>query len=76
MCIEERNKTIFDMWLACYTQEEIAEAVKMARPTVEDRIEVLTKMEDLPKSSKLSTLYQDDRSTKRIAESGKFSKIV
>jgi transcriptional antiterminator len=24
---EEQNKLIFDMWMACYTQEEIAEKV-------------------------------------------------
>lgn len=31
---EARNRRIFDMWLACYTQEEIAEAVDLERSTV------------------------------------------
>lgn len=46
---EARDKTIFDLWLACHTQEEIAEAVGCPRTTVE---EVLTKTAVLPESSK------------------------
>ena len=57
---EELNKTIFDMWMACYTQEEIAEAVKMAQQTIADRLKVLPNLESFPKSVKLSALYQDD----------------
>jgi len=46
---EARNKRIFDLWLACYTQEEIAEKEDCPRTTVET---VLTEMEMLQKSSK------------------------
>ena len=36
-------------WLACRTQQEIAEAVGVPRTTIE---EILTKMADLPKPNK------------------------
>jgi len=57
---EEQNKTIFDMWMACYTQEEIADKVKgITQDIVSDRMKVLRNLEALPKSVKLSALYQD-----------------
>ncbi len=31
---EERNRYTFEMWLACYTQQKIADAVRMAREAV------------------------------------------
>lgn len=31
---EQKTKTAFSMWLACHTQEEIADAVKVTQPTV------------------------------------------
>ena len=31
---ESRDKRIIDMWLACYTQEEIAKEIGIAHPTV------------------------------------------
>ena len=46
--------------MACYTQEEISEAVKMAQQTIADRLKVLPNLESFPKSVKLSALYQDD----------------
>lgn len=46
---EARNKRIFNLWMACYTQEEIAERCECERTTVES---ILTKMAELPKSSK------------------------
>ena len=48
------------MWMASYTQDEIAEAVNMPRQTLTDRLKVLPNLENLPKSAKLSALYQDD----------------
>ena len=54
---EEKNQKIFDMWMASYTQDEIAEAVNTTRVTVLNRIEELSKMENLPKLTKLSALY-------------------
>ena len=49
----------FSPWLTT-DLDEIAEAVNMTRVTVLDRIEELSKMEKLPKSTKLSSLYQDE----------------
>jgi len=46
---EARNKRIFDLWLACYTQKEIAEREGITKETVS---EVCQKMADLPKSAK------------------------
>ena len=51
---------IFDMWMASYTQDEIAEAVNMPQPTIVSRLKELSDLEKLPKSIKLSALYQDD----------------
>ena len=48
------------MYLSCYTQDEIAEAVNMNQKTVDNRLEVLVNMEKLPKLLKLSALYEDD----------------
>lgn len=39
---EARNKRIFEMWLACYTQEEIAEAVGVTDQTVANVISLKT----------------------------------
>ncbi len=46
---EADNKKILELWLACYTQEEIAGMVDCPRTTVEA---VLTESAELPKSSK------------------------
>jgi len=40
---EEIRQQIFDMWLSCHTQEEIAQAVGVAQQTVSDRIADFTK---------------------------------
>ena len=48
------------MYLSCYTQDEIAEAVNMPQRTLSDRFEVLADLEKLPNSPKLSALYQDE----------------
>ena len=42
---EARDKRIFAMWLACHTQQEIADAVGCSQPEVK---EVLSKMATLP----------------------------
>jgi len=44
---EARNKRIFDLWLACHTQEEIAKTVGCDQDTVS---EVLRNSAELPKS--------------------------
>lgn len=58
--VEQRKARIFDMHMACYSQEEIAEAVNCDQDTVSETIKELRKMADLPKSVKLSTNFQDE----------------
>ena len=47
------------MWLACHTQQEIADAVGAPRQTITDQLDELPKLEELPKSAKLSALHED-----------------
>ncbi len=47
----ERDKRIFGLWLACWTQEEIAESVGTSKRDVS---EVCSKMADLPNLNKPS----------------------
>jgi len=46
---EARNRKIFNLWMACYTQDEIAERCDCHKDTVS---EICRKMADLPKSDK------------------------
>lgn len=56
---EKRDRTIREMWMACYTQDEIAEAVGVAKATVNDKLAVCSDLEALPKSNKLLALHED-----------------
>ena len=47
---EARNKRIFDMWLACYTQQEIADSVGITKQAVE---QVCQETAGLPKLDKV-----------------------
>ena len=53
----ERDKRIFDLWLACWTQEQIAEEVGAPRQIVQ---EILPKMAELPKSAKPAAEHLTD----------------
>ena len=57
---EEREQRIFDMWLSCHTQEEIAEAEDMAQQTVADRVSKFTDLGQVSKSGKTHAEYADD----------------
>ena len=46
---DARNKRIFDLWLSCHTQEEIAERENVDQHTVRD---ILGKMAELPETLK------------------------
>ena len=39
---EKRDRKIFDMWLACYTQQEIADACDCPQKTVDDQIKTFS----------------------------------
>ena len=54
---ESRDKRIVDMWLACHTEQEIADLNGIHKDTVS---EVCRKMADLPKSDKLSSEHLTD----------------
>lgn len=56
---DERRETILAMWLACYTQDEIAEAVGLTRRHVGEISSTLEISETLPKSPKLASTYSD-----------------
>ena len=53
---EARNRRIFEMWMACHTQDQIAEAVGCSRQNV-DR--VLPEMASLPKLAKSDAAAAD-----------------
>lgn len=57
--LERRRETIRDMWLACYTQQEIADAVGVDKATASRELEDCCNLEALPKSNKLSALHED-----------------
>ena len=46
-----RNRRIFDLWMACHTQEEIAERENVTKETVST---ICQEMAELPKSDKAS----------------------
>jgi hypothetical protein len=49
---DERDRLIFKRWLACWTQQEIADEVGLSRPQV---TEILSEMAELPKPTKPSS---------------------
>lgn len=57
---EQRKQRIFDMWLACHTEEDIAAANDITRQTVNNQIEVLQNLETLPNFAKVSASFQDE----------------
>lgn len=58
----ERSERIFALWLSCYTQEEIGEAVGVSKMEVSREIEALlcNDMANLPKSYKVRADFADD----------------
>lgn len=56
---EQRRETIRDMWLACHTQQEIADAVGVDEKTIRNELEETGELEALPKVRKLSALHED-----------------
>lgn len=56
---EERKQLMFDMWLACYTQQEIAEVCGVSQKEVSEDTEVLYDSEALPKGIKLASQHSD-----------------
>jgi predicted transcriptional regulator len=71
---EERKQKIFDMWLACATLEEIAEATGVVFKTVDNEVKEFVKLEELPKIQKLSASFQDSDFTPPIYNVWSFGK--
>jgi len=57
---EERNRIIREMWLACYTQDEIAEATDTPRRTVADQINSFGETGQLSKSARTLAQFGDE----------------
>jgi ParB-like nuclease domain len=54
---EARNRRIFDLWMACYTLEQIAERVAVHKDTVS---EVCRNLAELPESDKPAAAHHTD----------------
>jgi hypothetical protein len=55
------------MWLACHTQQEIADAVGVTDQTIANEVETLN-LEALPKLEKLAALHEDADWSRRPQE--------
>lgn len=72
--LEARKQRIFDMWLACKTQEEIAEVTKLDQATISREAEVICKTEALPKSIKVAAEFSDEGFTPPLFNVWTFAK--
>ena len=54
----ERQEKAFKLWLACHTQEEIAEAVNVTQQTVSNWIDDFTNIGNLYGICKVAALFQ------------------
>lgn len=72
---EQRRETISAMWLACYTQEEIADAVGVDRTTTSRDLEEVCNLAMLPKSTQLSATYSEPDWTPPIYNLWTFAKL-
>ena len=57
---DARNRRIFEMWLACYTQQEIADAVGIPRKTVDDTFGEFGDVSKLAKSDQSAAEHATD----------------
>jgi hypothetical protein len=55
---DRQNARILELWLACWTEEEIAKVLQLPRTTIETRLVELTEEYKRTHSSKLT--FQDD----------------
>ncbi len=57
---EERDRRIREMWLACHTQQEIAQEVGLVQSKVAAKIEDLSHIANLQKGIKVRALYEEE----------------
>jgi hypothetical protein len=55
-----RNKRIFDLWMACYTQQEIAEHEGLSREAISDITSSFGSFGNLAETTKATALHQVD----------------
>lgn len=71
---EERKQHIFDMWMACYSLEEIAEQSNVTAKTIDNQIEEFVNLEALPKLHKVLADFSDSDFTAPLYNVWRFSK--
>jgi len=69
---DDENRQIWDMWLACYTETEIGEAVGLVQTTVRDRLKVLAKK--FSGTFSLKHLFQEEGWTRPLYNVWSFAK--
>ena len=57
---EARNKRIFDLWMACYTQEEIAEREGVKQQAIDQILQKMAGLPNLVKSDQAKAEFADD----------------
>ena len=71
----EREETMLSMWLACYSQTDIAEEVGVHEDTVSEFLQKIRKTEELPKSEK-SAISHDTEFNHQIYSVWNFPKAT
>jgi hypothetical protein len=72
---EERKQRIYDMWLACYTQEEIAEEEGIDKASANRQIESLLQKGEMAKTQQTLATFQDEEFTVPLYNVWRFSGI-
>jgi predicted DNA-binding protein YlxM (UPF0122 family) len=55
----DRKAKILELWLRCYTQDEIAQSMNRPQQTVADHVKELPNLEAFPNSVKVAASFQD-----------------
>ena len=56
---KQQREKVFSLWLQCWTQEQIAEAVGLDQSEVSREIGEVCQLEAVPNNTKLAAMYQD-----------------
>jgi ParB-like chromosome segregation protein Spo0J len=73
---EERQQRIRDLWLACQTQEEIADAVGLAQQTVADQLQELPDLDKWQKAVVLAAQFNEQDWSPPLFDIWNFSKLT
>lgn len=72
---KERKQKIFDMWLACYTQQEIADSVGLTRDQVQSQIDTFVDFGNVTDLHKSLPFHLDKDFIKPLFNVWKFAKV-